>query len=697
MNSETQAHASNVTPSEVSRTPPALSAQPGIAANPPISVTGPGQSIAASLAASLEPASVPAPKTPRDGPAEGVERKLLNSFKQFSNEEKLKVQNHQRAQLEKQRVTARQEKSVKLNDLKKFAENFKLYSRVPDDLVPILAKTKEKQTQIVTKAEQQALEKEHRAKTTPVTPAITPSKPDVDNPAKVPRAAPVAGRPDAGQDLASPFAHRQRIAQNQNFRAQNQPLHSPRGPGPVNPRIQPSQPPHRGNAPGPPPVADLRIPPAGPGQPRGAETALMSPDSAASTRFNVKAMEFKPNPAASNFTPGPAKSSPQEAKRPSVSAVAASPPPLFAKLIKPISERMPYDTAFDAIKRLKQKAETEGKAKDYSANGGIPQAYRTLPTWECPPSNQEKSYAQSFQQALAATISPIPTPSNGGIPYQYQLPVQVQTAPPQLPSGQTPRFPHAQPHQFPNQHMDDRMQYASSNSSVQPSPRMGHPAMAYNAQMHPQMPGYPGGMPPYAMSPAGVPMRPMPSAPQFGGPQGPQMGEHMMMQQPSNGPFMNGPMGQQMYPSPGPGHVQPHFPGHAQQPGGPHYAPSPRAHPMSHQGSQQGHQPVPPVYMVQPGGPMMMQQHPGQSKSKHTAQRKYQQQTHNKTVPMRNFPQPQYQGGPHPGYPMQHRQMSGGGYNHQMTPRQHHAAPQQGGPSGNVAPMHSAAPGDEGK
>jgi len=92
----------------------------------------------------------------------------------------------------------------------------------------------------------------------------------------------------------------------------------------------------------------------------------------------------------------------------------------------------------------------------------------------------------------------------------------------------------------------------------------------------------------------------------------------MMMQQPSNGPYMNGrgPQQMPMFSSPVPSHAQPHFGGHGgqhQMQGG--FAGSPRGHPMSHQGSQQGHGQQA-MYMIPgQGGPMMMPQHGGQSMS----------------------------------------------------------------------------------
>ena len=78
-----------------------------------------------------------------------VEHDLLDSFKAFSAAEKLRMS-------ERQRSIARENKAVKLNDLKKFALNFKLSTPVPTDLVPILAKDDTKQAVIVEKALKQA-------------------------------------------------------------------------------------------------------------------------------------------------------------------------------------------------------------------------------------------------------------------------------------------------------------------------------------------------------------------------------------------------------------------------------------------------------------------------------------------------------------------------------------------------------------
>lgn len=77
-------------------------------------------------------------------------RSISESFKQFANSEKLRL----RLAQEQKRTAQRAEKSVKLHDLKKFAENFTLNTRVPNDLVPLMAKDLDKQRAIQQKADE---------------------------------------------------------------------------------------------------------------------------------------------------------------------------------------------------------------------------------------------------------------------------------------------------------------------------------------------------------------------------------------------------------------------------------------------------------------------------------------------------------------------------------------------------------------
>ncbi|KAK5740839.1 poly(A)-binding protein binding protein [Elasticomyces elasticus] len=82
----------------------------------------------------------------------------IDAFKLFASKEKLRVRQEQGLK----RAGARQPKNVKLQDLKKFAADFKLTSRVPDDLLPILANDQYKQIGIRRKGEEAARDAESR-------------------------------------------------------------------------------------------------------------------------------------------------------------------------------------------------------------------------------------------------------------------------------------------------------------------------------------------------------------------------------------------------------------------------------------------------------------------------------------------------------------------------------------------------------
>lgn len=696
-----------------------------VATATPSTTAAPTPATTAALTPSVPQQAAPAQKSaPAEGVTENIERKVLDSFKQFKYSERLRMEEQTRNKQERKRETARQEKSVKLNDLKKFAQNFKLYTPVPQDLVPILAKDKEKQELIVEKAKQQALEKEQRSISQAASPAASQATVTATDP-KAQRTIPTA--PQAGAEPASPSAHRQRAPQA--LRAQHPALQSPRGPGQLSQRVAANQAQYNRsgfaapNLPSPLPIRDTRKP--------SVDQGISSPTSAISGKaLNVKAMEFKPNPGASTFVPtGPSSAASANVKRPSVSASRPKTDPAIffpaGKKIKSVDERVSLADTFNPVKRMLEETPEEEKKTKYANNGGIPHAFRTPPTWE---STVDKSYKDMFAKSVPppmSSVSPMHTPNNAGLPnmpHQHQLPAHLQApvngAPPT--AHQTPpRFPPNQSYMAgPNQAYEDpRMQFASA-ASVAPSPRMGHPAMAYN-NMHPGMPGQgmPGHFPGYGMQ------------------QPVQMGGHMMVQQHSQGgslgPGMSPAMGMRnmhvppmqagvpqfpMTPhmntphmqSPMPGHAQPHFNAYQMQPnmpGGFANSPSrggmglPMSHSMSHQGSQQGHQPPPPGQYI----PNMPPNQGGQNPN------------FGPMTPMRNpaFPQPMpqfQQGGQYPanGYPMQQRNMSNSGYNPQMnmTPRQYPAQPMgamnngqmpgmmpQGMPGQNAAAMGADAAG----
>ncbi|KNG43920.1 pab1 binding protein [Stemphylium lycopersici] len=592
-----------------------------------------------------------------------VEHDLLDSFKQFSAAEKLRISDRQRA-------FARENKAVKLNDLKKFALNFKLSTPVPSDLVPILAKDETKQQAIVDKANRQALE----LKTSP------PPKPSAS--IADPKAAVKATKPESTQ--ASPGAtldrqQNQRPRQGQqayastSLRGSHQNMNiPPRNPGLLSTRLQMNHQQHKQGAvpyngvPQPIPAQDSRMPPTGPSQP---SSGVQTPSSI--SKFNVRAHEFKPNPAANTFLPGgnpSASSSPrpnssrQEVRKPQVTNFFTGPRPAVKSLDGPV--------AFNAIGRL----EKEGQESEKSHPSDIKPPYKTFPTWDFPSSNSQKGYKEFFEHAPPPAPLSAPQHAMASGPMPHQIPPHLQGAQ-GMSQGQTPQHtprgppvqPHlGQPHQFEAPHM----QYSHSQSSVQPSPRPGAPFI-YGAQPQ-QMPGYhqPVQMPQYGMSPnvQHVPMRNVQGG-QFISPPGPAMGGQMMTNQPSNGPFMGMPGNpqMQMY-SPAPGPAYPQYPGHMPGPGANGFpSPRPGAPMMSHQGSQQGHHQQPHMMYMQPGAPapQMYQMQPGQMAPN----------------PMRGPYQQPYQGGhygspqQHPQFPQQHRGTPSGSYSQPMM-QQHSTGPQ---------------------
>ncbi|CAK4027913.1 Hypothetical predicted protein [Lecanosticta acicola] len=593
--------------------------------------------------------SVAAPKK-KENTTEDRVRDTADAFKQFANNEKLRLRNVQEAK----RASARQEKNVKLNDLKKFAANFKLKSRVPDDLVPILAKDPGKQLEIQTRAEEAAKLEEVR------------SKDKSDKGSTVASPAPSAATAQAGPSAAAD----QRMTFNQqqvrNGRALQQPRGGPLSPSHQGPARQPYNHIQRGQftgRPGIPPQplpADLRIPTAAP----VTSTADMPMSPTSATRLNVNAKSFEFRPGASAFTPTGTTPSPQ---RSTGSGIVASPIEATASFFDKVASKETKSAAsvFDPLKRMAETDYNENEKKKYTSNGGLPQAYNTPPTWNYPKANDNVSHLSMFPkpQAPSQGPSPLHTPNpNGQMPHAHQLPPHMQGQPMPNPAQRPGHYFPQQPHGPP---FDPRFQQQfAPNGSVQNSPRPPHGMPAFNAQMAPfpqqGMPGQPmpagygaspsmgirqPNMPPQSMMMPGQQNHMMQMAPNFTpGPHfRPQpMGGHMMVQQQS-GSYPSGPVPQGY--SPMPPHPQPHMP-HMQQNGPAGYSGSPRPPMMQHQGSHQGYQ-------------QQMQPH--------------------------FMPSP---GQPHP-YHMQQRAMSGGFP--QMTPRQQHSIPNH--PSPGMVP----AQGDEGK
>lgn len=584
---------------------------------------GAEQKPASDKIAKAAPANVKRPAA--ENATANVETEVLDHFRQFANSEKLKMQ-------ERRRNQASYDRTVKLNELMKFSQNFKLSTPVPKDLVPILAKDLHKQEEIMHKAHHQVEEKVS-ARATPVTaeqkpPTRGPGPARYDSGTAPPPSQPDRQHYSRGRQMYPPTGPHG----GQGGRLPHQAMQPGRpGTGMLSHRLADNLQQRKGAAmgpvPAPLPIQDVRIPPTGPaGDHSGVSSPskAQTPMSAASTKFNVKAMEFKPNPAASTFTPGASTvSSPQPFFRGRTFSRATSPSSFFgAKKPRPISERPSLNNDFNPIKRMKKES-AEQTEKDYSFNGGIPPAYKTLPTWDVPDGNEERTYQQMFKQPMAVpSIPQNRSASNPQAPHQPQVPYQFQQPNPGVPPVSGP--PHGPPHVHPQAHHgsgphfdDHRMQMSASASQVFPSPRlqqshMGYPSpMAPHAQLafnQPVPQFYQGG-------PQPAHMRHYPGAPQFAGPQT-TMGAPMMVQQPSGGPYMGVPQAMtpytpqmQMY-SPSPGHA---FPAPPPQPHSGYPSPSRGAPMMMHQNSQPGQPPQGVMFMApaQHGQSVYAAQQPG--------------------------------------------------------------------------------------
>ena len=568
-----------------------------------------------------------------------VEANVRDAFHQFANEEKLKVQDSRRSR-------ASADKAIKINDLVKFSKNFKLNTPIPKDLVPILAKDKTKQEDLVQKAQQNA---QVMASGTNSNAAAAAGKPLFANATKIE----TGSKPSA----ATRYEHdpnrlsakvQQQQQQQQHAQRSRQPVppeqilpstpvpldQARAGPGLLGHRLADGHRMHKlvnQSVPAPLPIQDARKRSSGAGVMSSTPspqrlTSLRSPTSA---KMNANAAAFKPNPAASAFKPidPSGASSPQSGRTTQPVSRPHSPSEFFGNR-KPIppSERLSILDHFNPLTFLKAEAGKEGN--DYPKNGGIRPAYKTPPTWNPPRENEDfKSYKDLFASAPPLTVPHDPSPNSQPLPHAHQLPPHLQGNPgvPQVhaPHQVPPSMP-AQMHHYNQQHAHDdhfhSMRPSASNSSVYPapSPRVQNMTMAtaYPSSpmtQHAQLYGQPAQ--PYYMGMATngqpVALRPYPG----GSPmvsQGAHLTPIMMSQQVNPGMMvpqpMSYPMNPQlaMYPS---GHPQAYAVPH-QPPSG---YPSPgRAAPMMmHQGSHQGHHHPGYAPPNQYGQPMYTQQQQG--------------------------------------------------------------------------------------
>jgi hypothetical protein len=400
-------------------------------------------------------------------------RDTADAFKQFANEEKLRM----RQQTEAKKMQGRAEKNVKLNDLKKFAANFKLKSRVPDDLVPILAKDREKQLEIQSKAEEAAKEEELRAKEkgsekASPSPAATsiPAGAGAKGPIVDPRSfgqhprarASQQGRGGAmitgqGQSPRAPLSTRIQ-GNNQYYQQQQQQQSSQRQPG------------------------DMRMPSVS-----SATGDSLNPN--ANQRLNVNAKAFEFRPGASAFAPSGTSPSPQRISRQTTPHI-----PFFDEEAK----KTPCKTAsFDTIERLSKADYADHQKKQFASNGGFPQSYTTPPTWATIKANDGVSYLAAFQKSQASGPGGNMHASHG----QGQMPPNGPQALPMHMGGPGGRQMYPQQMGHPGQYNHFQQQFGP-HGPVQNSPRQQPIAVApFNGQMA-QMPFPQQPMPGYGMSPS---------------------------------------------------------------------------------------------------------------------------------------------------------------------------------------------------
>ncbi|KAL4930109.1 putative PAB1 binding protein (Pbp1) [Aspergillus undulatus] len=615
--------------------------------------TNAGPIVDAERKAAVPPkASSTTPAAAKGAPPEiNYEVEVADRFRVFANNERIKLDQRRKNQ-------QAHDRSVKLNELLKFSRNFKLATPVPKDLVPILAKDPHKQEAIIQRAQQSSEDKKSPDVTPPA--AAVEQKKTADQTQLPIRQASGATTSQTPSDRPTYPRGRQGYPPTgpqggPGGRVQHQPFYPGRqATGMLGHRLADNLQQRKGAAAGAVPTPlPIQEPRAGPSTDQSnvsSPTKVLTPTSSVSTKFNVKAMEFKPNPAASTFTPG--ASNALAFNKPD-SRAKSSPDFLNGKKPRPISERPSLKDQFNPIKRMKKES-AEQTERDFTSNGGIPFAYNTLPTWNVATNgDEERSYVHMFR---SSPTSPQRSASNPQMPHQPHLPYQFQQTPSMPPVSGPPHGPHLHPQQHHGSgppHFDDphRMQISASTSQMFPSPRLqhGYPSpmaphaqLAFGQQPVPQF---------YASGPQPVHMRHYQGGPQFVNPQG-AMSAPMMAQQPSNGPYMGVPQApftpqMQMY-SPNPGHAYPHVP--PPQPHGGYPSPSRGAPMMMHQNSQPGQPPQHVMYMS-PGQhqqPMYAGQQPGHM---HPGRGNYPQQ------------QPHFQSSPHQAHhypPHQHRTPSNG-------------------------------------
>ncbi|KAK5998002.1 PAB1-binding protein 1 [Cladobotryum mycophilum] len=458
-----------------------------------------------------------------------VERDVLNSFKSFASQQRLNAEKVRSSK-------AKADKEIKLTELKKFANSFKLSTPVPTDLVSIIAKDPAKQKEIQAKAMKNA-EEMAKAKTDthtkkevvlgkdaqPKQPEQTPTANAQDNrPARAP-AGPQAtppipctggfrnNRAGPSQHPTGSLAQRLHTIEQQKF----------------------SQPPtaHQHSA-----RPEVRAPPTGPSN--NVDAAYTRRHSGhLGAKLNPNSNEFRPSPFAAAFNPNSHPSA-SSSPRSSVNHVAADSAGTFVQQTGQLIRRKTKAVDVTKCYILSHiKTITPPQGRNWDENGGLRPSFDTLPTWrqlqdeEKSDSTMHLTYKEYFdRQPFASASMPTPNPPHvvPQLAHQHQLPFHLQHGAHSMVQRQSPHMPPMQMHTpqhgpVPHQQYgndDHRMMHSNSAQSFA-SPRMGQLPVAY--------PGVtPPGQVPY-------------NQPVFVGPGNPQMAQFRSF---SNNPHYAPPQGQ---------------------------------------------------------------------------------------------------------------------------------------------------------
>lgn len=482
-----------------------------------------------------------------------VEQEVLKDFKNFAQQQRLNI--------DKARHTkAKADKEVKLIELRRFADSFKLPTPVPLDLIGIIAKDPAKQREIQEKATRDAQEVAKRKAEEAEKGKKEPTRVAMESQTNTAVAAPVDNRNSRTANNSSatgPSA----TTRNQGGRAPPNYAsfaHNRSGPqhmaqqgrqGGLAHRVRESQ-----------KSQELRMPPTGPANAVNPSfpNRMGGPNHLA-PKLNPNSHEFRPNAFAPSFSPNghpSAGSSPR-------SGINANGPPasitphINVPIVISKKGRKPDGKKCDILNHAKtiQPPET----KNWAENGNLRPSYDTPPTWrsvmddEKPDSTMHLTSDEFFErQPFSAQPTPNPSHITQHIPHQHQLPLHMQHGSHGVGPRHSPHVPHVQmhggqhnpvPHAPFNGNDDHRMMHSNSSQSFS-SPRMGHQVpMVYPGAMHstPQLP-FTQHMMPSFMGPGAPQMnnfnRSLSNNAQFIPQQPGGMGAPMMMQPHFIGPGM---------------------------------------------------------------------------------------------------------------------------------------------------------------